>query len=410
MKINSSYRLASVSSLFLLLAACGGSSGGGAPAPAPAPAPAAVPIATINGHIVASFTATDGSTNQGRTATAFAYAERVGDTPSTPVLSVSSSILNVSSSFSNTGGSTFGGVGIDIPLRDADRNQVQSGATKVQFSLASTGTNKTLKFKIKAVGAQPNGCVPSASVTVTATQTNYELALTEANFKLPDFCPGATASNPALAGTLANIGAIEVSDEAFPSTGSATVGIQLGSIAFAPVPATPATSAISITGPFSFEYGTGASGHALAESNSAYTLTGNRTSATESWAATVAVLPLTAESDVSGWPALSINLASTGNSQLVIMLQSGDAFDDGCFPSYVVTGLSGTAATRVIPFSSFSLANNPDAACATPSATRPDTALALTKLKQFQIRELKGSTGLDAVSVVIGKPVLLSGQ
>jgi hypothetical protein len=122
------------------------------------------------------------------------------------------------------------------------------------------------------------------------------------------------------------------------------------------------------------------------------------------------VLPLTATSDVSGWPALSINLASTSNTQVVLMLQSADAVDDGCFPSYVVTGLSGTAATRVIPFSSFSLANNPDATCAAASATRPDTALALTKLKQFQIRELKGSAGLDAVSVVIGKPVLLSGQ
>jgi hypothetical protein len=409
MNIDNSHRMAAVSTLFLLLAACGG---GGTPVPGPAPAPAPAPSVpvTINGQVVASFTAADGSTDQGRTASAFAYAEKAGDLPSLPVLGVSGNILNVTSSFSNAGGSTFGGVGIDIPLRDADRNQVQSGATKVQFSLASTGTNKTLKFKIKALGSTPNGCVPAASVTVTATQTNYELALTDANFKLPDFCAGATVTNPALAGTLANIGAIEVSDEALPATGSATVGIHVGSIAFAPKPATPATSAVSITGPFSFEYGTGATGNALAESSSAYTLTGNRTAATESWAATVAVLPLTATSDVSGWPALSINLASTSNTQVVLMLQSADAVDDGCFPSYVVTGLSGTAATRVIPFSSFSLANNPDATCAAASATRPDTALALTKLKQFQIRELKGSAGLDAVSVVIGKPVLLSGQ
>lgn len=407
MKLHTSHRLAVVSSLFLMLAACGG--GGDAPAPAPTPTPAP-PAVTINGQVVASFAAADGTTDQGRTATAFAYAEKAGDLPATPVLNVSNNVLNVTGSFKNANGSTFGGVGIDIPLRDADRDQIQSGATKVQFSLASTGTNKTLKFKIKAVGAQANGCVPAASVTVTSTQTNYELALTDANFKLPDFCGGATATNPALAGTLAKVGALEVSDEAFPATGTATVGIHLGSVAFAPKPATPATSALSITGAFSFEYGTGASGNALAESGTAYTLSGNRTSATESWAATVAVLPLTQTSDLSGWPALSINLASTGNSQLVIMLQSADAVDDGCFPSYVVTGLSGTATTRVIPFSSFSLANNPDPNCAAASATRPDTAVALTKLKQFQIRDMKGSTGLDAVSVVIGKPVLLSGQ
>lgn len=407
MNIDNSHRMAAISTLFLLLAGCGG---GGTPVPPAGGAPAPSTPVTINGQVVASFTAADGSTDQGRTASAFAYAEKPGDLPVVPTLGVAGNILNVSSSFSNTGGSTFGGVGIDIPLRDADRNQVQAGATKVQFSLASTGTNKTLKFKIKALGATPNGCVPAASVTVTATQTNYELALTDANFKLPDFCTGPTVTNPALAGTLANIGALEVSDEAFPTTGSATVGIHVGSIAFAPKPATPATSALSITGPFAFEYGTGATGSALAESNSAYTLTGTRTAATESWAATVAVLPLAATSDVSGWPALSINLASTSNSQVVVMLQSADAVDDGCFPSYVVTGVSGTAATRVIPFSSFSLANNPDANCAAASATRPDTALALTKLKQFQIRELKGSAGLDAVSVVIGKPVLLSGQ
>jgi hypothetical protein len=410
MKINGSYRLVSLSSLVLLLAACGGGGDGGAAAPAPVPAPPPPPPITINGQVVASFAAADGTTDQGRLASAFAYAEKSGDTPSTPVLSVSSNILHVTSGFNNASGSTFGGVGIEIPLRDADRNQAQSGATKVQFSLASTGTNKTLKFKIKAVGSLPNGCVPSANVIVTATQTNYELALTDANFKLPDFCGGASASNPALAATLANINAIEVSDEAIPASGTATVGIHLGSIAFAPKPATPTTSALSITGAFSFEYGTGASGSALAETSSAYTLTGNRTSATEAWGATVAVLPLTATSDLSGWPALSINLASTSNSQVVIMLQSADAVDDGCFPSYVVTGLSGTAATRVIPFSSFSLANNPDGSCATASATRPDTALALTKLKQFQIREIKGSAGLDAVSVVVGKPVQLSGQ
>lgn len=327
------------------------------------------------------------------------------------MLGVSDNILNVTSSFSNTAGSTFGGVGIEIPLRDADRNQVQAGATSVQFSLASTGTNRTLKFKIKAVGSQANGCVPAASVTVTPTQTNYELALTEANFPLPGFCNGPTATNPALAGTLANVGAIEVSDEAFPTTGTASVQMHVGSIAFAPVPATPATSAVSITGPFAFQFGDEASGAALAESDAAYTLTGNRTAATPSWSATVAVLPLTTVSDVSGWPALSINLASTGNTELVVMLQANDAFEgDGCFPSYVVTGLSATAATRVIPFSSFSLANHPDPACATPSATRPDTALALTQLKQFQLRDVKGSAGLDAVSVVIGKPVLLSGQ
>lgn len=407
MNIDNSHRLAALSTLFLLLAGCGG---GGTPVPPLGSAPSPAVPATIDGQVVASFSAADGTTDQGRTASAFAYAEKAGDLPVAPTLSVASKVLDVTSSFSNTGGSAFGGVGIDIPLRDADRNQVQSGATKVQFSLASTGTNKTLKFKIKAVGATPNGCVPSASVTVTATQTSYELALTDANFKLPDFCTGPTATNPALAGTLANIGSIEVSDEAFPSTGSATVGIHVGSIAFAPKPAAPATSAVSITGPFAFQYGTGATGAAMAESSSAYTLTGNRTSATESWAATVAVLPLTTTSDVSGWAALSLNLASTSNSQVVVMLQSADAVDDGCFPSYVVTGLGGTAATRVIPFSSFSLANNPDPSCAAASATRPDTALALTKLKQFQIRELKGSAGLDAVSVVIGKPVLLSGQ
>lgn len=409
MNIHNPCRLAVVSSLFLMLAACGGGGDSPAPAPAPTPAPAPAPV-SINGQVVASFSAADGSTDQGKTATGFAYAEKAGDMPSTPVLNASGNVLNVTSSFNNTKGSTYGGVGIDIPLRDADRNQIQSGATKVQFSLASTGTNKTLKFKIKAVGVQPNGCVPVASVTVTATQTNYELALTDANFKLPDFCGGPTATNPGLAATLANVGAFEVSDEAFPASGTATVGIHLGSIAFAPKPATPATSALSITGAFSFEYGTAATGHALAESNTAYTLTGSRTSATESWAATVAVLPLTTTSDLSGWPALSINLASTGNSQLVIMLQSADATDDGCFPSYVVTGLNGTPSTRVIPFSSFSLANNPDPNCATAGATRPDTAVALTKLKQFQIRDLKGSTGLDAVSVVIGKPVLVSGQ
>jgi len=126
MNIDNSHRLAALSTLFFLLAGCGG---GGSPVPPPGGAPSpAVPV-TIDGQVVASFTAADGSTDQGQTASAFAYAEKAGDLPVAPTLSVAGNILNVTSSFNNTGGSTFGGVGIDIPLRDADRNQVQSGAT-----------------------------------------------------------------------------------------------------------------------------------------------------------------------------------------------------------------------------------------------------------------------------------------
>ena len=155
-----------------------------------------------------------------------------------------------------------------------------------------------------------------------------------------------------------------------------------------------------------FQYGVGAAAGAVATNANDYTLTGTRTDDTKDWGAVVGQLNLYDPQDVSGYKSLKLSLASSSNTQVMLMLMSSGA-KNGCYPAYVATGLSATAKNVTIPLTDFALAKNPDTDnCA--KTTDPDTAVALTNVTGLQVREVKGTAGANAVNVVIGKPLLWS--
>ncbi|MDH4481821.1 MAG: hypothetical protein QE279_03845 [Rhodoferax sp.] len=166
--------------------------------------------------------------------------------------------------------------------------------------------------------------------------------------------------------------------------------------------------AVSVNTATAFQYGTGATGGAIATNANDYTVTGTRTDTTEAWGAVVGQLKLAAAQDVSNYKSLKLSLASSSNSEVTLMLVSSGATKD-CFPSYKATGLSATAKSVTIALSDFKLANNPDPdKCAPGKTTDPDTADALKSLTEIQVREIKGTAGKNAVNVVVGKPMLWS--
>lgn len=166
--------------------------------------------------------------------------------------------------------------------------------------------------------------------------------------------------------------------------------------------------AVSVNTATAFQYGTGATGGAIATNANDYTVTGTRTDTTEDYGAVVGQLKFAAAQNVSGYKSLKLSLASSSNSEVTLMLVSTGATQD-CFPSYKATGLSTTAKSFTIALSEFKLANNPNpAACAPGKTTDPDTADALKSLTEIQVREIKGAAGKNAVNVVIGKPLLWS--
>ena len=166
--------------------------------------------------------------------------------------------------------------------------------------------------------------------------------------------------------------------------------------------------AVSVNTATAFQYGTGATGGAIATNANDYTVTGTRTDTTEAWGAVVGQLKLAAAQDVSNYKSLKMSLASSSNSEVTLMLVSSGATKD-CFPSYKATGLSATAKSVTIALGDFKLANNPDPdKCAPGKTTDPDTAVAVKSLTEIQVREIKGTAGKNAVNVVIGKPLLWS--
>ena len=152
------------------------------------------------------------------------------------------------------------------------------------------------------------------------------------------------------------------------------------------------------------QYGIGVTAGAMASNSSDYTLTGTRTDDTKDWGAVVGQLNLYDPQDVSGYKSLKLSLASSSNTQVTLMLMSSGA-KNGCYPAYVATGLSATAANFTIALTDFGLAKNPDPDCSPSKTTDPDTAVALKNVTGLQVREIKGTTGPNAVNVVIGKPL-----
>jgi Complex I intermediate-associated protein 30 (CIA30) len=136
-------------------------------------------------------------------------------------------------------GNTFAGYGAILTL-PSDIKSGFSTAEAVEINLAaeaspSAGATRTIKVQLKKTGAAANGCLPTAEVQVPSTQMRFVLALTAAQFPLPSFCSGPTASNPVIAGVVVDIEAIQVEDGNIAAT-AVNSKISIGRFAFTSAP------------------------------------------------------------------------------------------------------------------------------------------------------------------------------
>jgi len=293
-----------------------------------------------------------------------------------------------------------------------------SNYKSLKMSLASS-SNSEVTLMLVSSGATKD-CFPSYKATgLSATAKSVTIALSDfklANNPDPDKCAPGKTTDPDTAVAVKSLTEIQVR-EIKGTAGKNAVNVVIGKPLLwsmeEPVTAPPACSSTSggnvpvcTTG--AFQYGTGAAAAAVATNTNDYTITGTRTDATEDYGAVVGQLNLYAAQDASSYKSLKLSLASSSNAEVTLMLMSSDATKE-CYPTYKATGLSATAKNFTILLSDFKLSNNPDQAkCAPGKTTDPDTAVALTKVTGLQVREIKGTTGKNAVNVVIGKPLLWS--
>jgi hypothetical protein len=316
---------------------------------------------------------------------------------------------------------TWGAVVGQLNLNAA---QDVSGYKSLKLSLASSSNSEVTLMLVSSKAAKDKACYPSYVATgLSDTAKNFTIALTD--FKLasnPDkanCAPGKT-TDPDTPDALKDVTAIqfrEIKGTAGKNAVNVVVGKPLLWSMDEPVTQTPPPACSSISGgnvpvctTGAFQYGTGAAAGAVATNANDYTITGTRTGATEAWGAVVGQLNLYAAQDVSSYKSLKLSLASSSNSEVMLMLMSSGAANE-CYPTYKTTGLSATPKNFTILLSDFKLTNNPDQGkCAPGKTTDPDTAAALTKVTGLQVREIKGDAGKNTVNVVVGKPLLWSGD
>lgn len=133
----------------------------------------------------------------------------------------------------------FAGFGAILTLPD-DIKAGFAAAQAIEVNLSaianpSAGATRTIKVQLKKPGTDTSGCLPTAEVQVPESLTKFVLALTAAQFPLPSFCTGPTASNPAFAGVVVDIEAIQIEDGNIAAT-AVVSKISIGKVAFAAAP------------------------------------------------------------------------------------------------------------------------------------------------------------------------------
>ncbi len=215
-----------------------------------------------------------------------------------------------------------------------------TGATVLSLQIAGSQSTNEVTIELEKTGAASNGCNPSFKLAVTPLLVTYNITLNPTIFALPSFCtPDAT--NPALAGVMADVKRITVSDKALPTSGSRNVGIRLGEIgvvglpALAPVAGTVILNQASGGGAFSFSFGDGNKvGEATVPSTS-YEVTGTLANTGMGFGAVVAAYDPTAGVQRNWTTAtkLSIQLAGSQTTNVIkIQFETAGIMSNGCVP------------------------------------------------------------------------------
>jgi hypothetical protein len=155
-------------------------------------------------------------------------------------LDIFESIIPAISTSGNT--NTFAGFGAILEL-PSDLVSGFATAQAIEISLAaeaspSAGPTRAIKVSLKKKGAEPNGCLPTATVQVPSTLTRFVLPLTQVQFTLPNNPCVPSATNPALAGVLIDIEAVQVEDGNIAAT-AVSSKFSIGKFAFTVVPPPP---------------------------------------------------------------------------------------------------------------------------------------------------------------------------
>jgi hypothetical protein len=406
-----------------LLAACGGGGSDPLPAGGTGSGPVTGNSNGVLGTKIVSYNGTDSAlTVQGAPIGFFTYADTGGMAKTTSV-AVSGNVYSVDGTLTAPGG--FGGIAATLGVPAASANM--TGATKLSIQLASTGTSKVLKVRIKKNGAHDSGCLPTADVTVTSTLLTYNLDLTEANFPLPSFCanaadPAPSASNPLLTGALTDVNQIQIEDNAFPSAGTTNVGIRVGEVGVVGLSGNPTvpptTPTVTVTvGPnavVSFadsNAATSVQGAVIQQSKysgdetlptttlaiTSFTSAGGRLSIVGNggaggYSGVGANLQLAPASATVTWATggtISFSIASIHASDMKVMLNGGSLGDGGaCYPTHDLSadGLSTTAKTLTL---ALDIATFPvPSGCANLTQTQAVLlADALGSLRQIQVED-----------------------
>jgi hypothetical protein len=136
----------------------------------------------------------------------------------------------------------FAGYGAILTL-PADLISGFVNAQAIEINLAveaspSAGPTRTVKVALKKKNANTDdGCFPTAEVQVPSTLTRFVLPLTAVQFPLPNRAPcnTPTALNPAIAGVVVDIEAIQVEDGNIAAT-AVSSKLSIGKLAFTSAP------------------------------------------------------------------------------------------------------------------------------------------------------------------------------
>jgi hypothetical protein len=202
----------------LLLAACGG--GGGSSDTLPTPTALAADGFTVGTYSYSQVDSLKGS-----------VVNRVEG-----VLEVFTSTIPASSASNG-----FAGFGAILTVPAGKTNFTGQQALEVNLAVTaspSSGPTRSIKVQLKTAGAQDNGCLPTATVSVPASVAKFVLALDAATFPLPAFCNGPTATNPAIGGVLPNVVALQVEDGNIAAT-AVTSKLSIGKVGFTTLPPAP---------------------------------------------------------------------------------------------------------------------------------------------------------------------------
>lgn len=194
-----------------------------------ATAASTAPTPPIAGSLVFAVPQAGGSTAQGGSHEAFAYAEKAGDAK-LDGLAVTDGAARVTGTIWPQKGSTWAGVAFLATAGATGKTSDLSAQRSLRIQLASSTATQ---LRVRVMGADPAtreaGCYPMTMVSVS--NDLREIVVPLSAFAPEGYC---AARGKSIASVLPAVAAIEVGDPALSGTARRTVDFRVGRIALAP--------------------------------------------------------------------------------------------------------------------------------------------------------------------------------